>query len=103
MYYTKLRKNDTSLNKIKKYLPDIFEVSWNDVISDHKSRKLTDARSAIVSFLRDYKHLSQNEIAILLHSTQSAISKLHKKHFELINVDPLYKGRFVHFMAILEY
>ena len=103
MYYTKLRKNDTSLNKIKKYLPDIFEVSWNDVISDHKSRKLTDARTAIVTYLRDYKHLCQTEIANILNSTQGAVSKLHKKHFELINVDPLYKGRFVHFMAILEY
>ena len=103
MYYRRLRKNDPELSKIKKHLPDIFEVSWDDVISEHKGRKLTDARTAIVTYLRDYKHLCQTEIANILNSTQGAVSKLQNKHFELMNIDPLYKSRFIKFMAILEY
>lgn len=102
MYTKILHKHNPYIKQLKKNLPAAFHVYWEDIISKNKSRNITDARAAFAYCLYNYWQASQSQIAATIGIKQAAVSKLLKKHQDLIQFDENYKQKFALFLHLLE-
>ena len=79
--------------KIIKFILTILGLTLEDLLGCHKNRKVSDARALIAAALKTIFHLSQKDIANTLGRSQAAVSKMQKRHEDLLGSDREYKEK----------
>ena len=79
--------------KIIKLILTILGLTIEDLLGCHKTRKVSDARALIAAALKSIFHLSQKDIAQTMGKSQAAVSKMQKRHEDLLDSDLEYREK----------
>ncbi len=74
-------------------LLETLEVTMSELRSPSRKRPLCDARAMLSTVFRKQYRIKQSEVALLLDTSQAAVSKMLKRHEQLMQ-DPVYQIKF---------
>lgn len=82
-------KKNNPLNPLRVTL----DVTLEELRGSCRQRRISDARALLSALLNQYYHLTQNDIAQLLHTQQCSVSKMQQRHRNLLAIDPAYRKK----------
>ena len=74
-----------------KALLEALDVTMEQLRSGCRQRRISDARALLASLMAQRYHASQACIAALFNTQQNAVSKMQRRHRDLLATDPAYR------------
>lgn len=84
---------NTTPEKIKMAVSSIFFIDLDQIMSRTRKREVSDARKAIVYFLRRYFKMSSNDIAKQIKRSHCVVDYMYKGAETLIKYDAGFKAK----------
>jgi chromosomal replication initiation ATPase DnaA len=81
--------NDIPLDQLLAAL----KVTMGELRSKERTQHLTDARAIVATILHKHCRMRQQDIALILDTTQGAVSKMLERHQALLQ-NPSYQNKF---------
>ena len=85
--------NINRLSKLMERLSAKMGLSPEELRGGCRRRGLVDARSLVAAAMMEVPDTRQADVAEMLNLSQVAVSKLLKRHRDLLQIDPTYRQR----------
>ena len=80
------------MKTVKKVI-DLLGVTFEELRGKSIKRRVTDARTLMAAWLHESQHVNQLCIASLINVNQSAVSKMLRRHKNLLECDSAYRKK----------
>ena len=95
---TSISINSPLVRKLRTVIKKKYGFSWSEIASSDHHADVTEMRRMLVKYMYTEMTLNQENIAFILKIKQCAVSKIIKKHDDLVQVEPKYKENYTHFV-----
>ncbi len=79
-----------------------LDVTVAELQGGSRMQRLVDARCMVAASLDELQQKSQQDIALILNTTQGTVSRLIARHRDLLESDLRYRQRWNNFMSEME-